>query len=317
MTKGSKYTPGYTAFSNTNKLFVVLVVVLVGLSWLIPGIDTRTQNIVSILGILLLGIPHGAIDNLLYLEKSTMSPFRFYAFYLGFLGINVVGWLLFPVVFFILFLALSAYHFGQSQFSDHLQGNKLLKIGTYFTWGFSVILAFAIFNLDELTSIIQQEVDLTSFQPLLNPSGLLQLFLGSTVVWIAIMVLAILKKEITMRYFSSELLILGFLFLVAYSFSFLPGFALFFIVIHSLKVLQSEFNHFFKQSSLKNLLEFIYKLLPLTLVSMVGLAFVVLMIQQEYIRLSIPLLMLIAISSITLPHVFVMEKFYGVKVKAR
>jgi hypothetical protein len=81
--------------------------------------------------------------------------------------------------------------------------------------------------------------------------------------------------------------------------------------------MQSEFNHFFEQSSFKNLLQFIYKLLPLTVVSMVGLTIVVFLIYKEYIHISLPLLMLIAISSITLPHVFVMEKFYGVVAKAR
>jgi Brp/Blh family beta-carotene 15,15'-monooxygenase len=294
-----------------------MVVIWVGLSWLIPGIDTRTQNIVSILGILLLGIPHGAIDNLLYLEKSTMSPFRFYLCYLGFLGINVIGWLLFPVVFFILFLALSAYHFGQSQFSDHFRGDKLLSVLTYFSWGLSVILAFAFFNFRELTGIIDQEADLDSFKVLLNVAGLLKLFLGITIVWILAMVTAVIKKTISLTYLASEFLILGFLFLVAWSFSFLPGFALFFIVIHSLKVMQSEFNHFFKQSSFKNLLQFIYTLLPLTLVSLVGLTVIVFMIHKGFIHLSIPFLMLIAISSITLPHVFVMEKFYRVTAKTR
>jgi Brp/Blh family beta-carotene 15,15'-monooxygenase len=317
MTKGSENTTRTSAFSNTNKLFVVLALVLVGFSWLIPGINPQIQNIVSIIGILLLGIPHGAIDNLLYLEKSSISTFGFYIFYLGFLGLNVVGWLLFPTAFFILFLALSAYHFGQSQFSDHFRGNKVLKTVAYFSWGFSVILAFAFFNLKELTGIIHQEDDLASFQVLLNPGGLLSLFLGVTVLWILVMILGIVKKEISLSYLISELLILGFLFLVAHSFSFLPGFALFFVVIHSLKVMQSEFNHFFEQSSFKNLLQFIYKLLPLTVVSMVGLTIFVFLIYKEYIHISLPLLMLIAISSITLPHVFVMEKFYGVVAKAR
>lgn len=123
-------------------------------------------------------------------------------------------------------------------------------------------------------------------------------------------IVGIRNKSISMETFLKELYILT---LIHISFILLPvllGFTLYFIILHSAKVLIEEYNFLdFKIVNL-NFKSFILKLLPLTVISLLGSLFLTGLIYFEIICMSYLLLFTILISVITLPHSIVMNSFY-------
>jgi Brp/Blh family beta-carotene 15,15'-monooxygenase len=291
--------------------FILSFLFLLAAYPLLGQVSELTQSIVAMGIILLFGVPHGAIDNLLFLEKSSMSPLRFYAWYLGAIAINVAAWFIFPVFSFGVFLAISAYHFGQSQFVHTLKLPWRFGNALYFFWGLAVILSFVYFNVDALKGITQSMSDLHVFEALINRDWIFGLFIGSNLICILLLLSALGRKILTINAFALELYLLGLIYLLAYLTNFLIGFTLFFTIIHSFKVFQSEYNHFYPNSERLNLVPFVLKLLPLSLVSFVGAGLLFGMIHLGIAPLSYPFAILLSISSITLPHVFVMEQFYA------
>ena len=58
-------------------------------------INLESQIIYSSFFILLFGIPHGAIDHILFFRKKHMSQIQFYSLYLGLIGVFAVSWIFF------------------------------------------------------------------------------------------------------------------------------------------------------------------------------------------------------------------------------
>jgi Brp/Blh family beta-carotene 15,15'-monooxygenase len=64
---------------------------------------------------LLVGLPHGALDHLLHPDRdSTRGQVGFHLGYLVVCGVLALGWFVAPTAAFLLFVATSALHFGQS-----------------------------------------------------------------------------------------------------------------------------------------------------------------------------------------------------------
>jgi Brp/Blh family beta-carotene 15,15'-monooxygenase len=291
--------------------FILIFLFLLAAYPLLGQVTELTQSVVAMGIILLFGVPHGAIDNILFLEKSTMSPLRFYAWYLGAIGINVIAWFLFPVLSFGVFLIISAYHFGQSQFVHTLKAPWRFANALYFFWGVAVILSFIYFNVEALKGLTQSIPDLHVFEGLLNSQWILGLIIGSNVICLLFLVNALSRKVLTLNEFALEVYLLGLIYLLAYLTNFLIGFTVFFTIIHSFKVFQSEYNHFYPNANRLQLIPFVIKLLPLSLLSFLGAGLLFGMIHLGIAPLSYPFAILLSISSITLPHVFVMERFYA------
>ena len=301
----------FSFMSKSNFGFLVFFLLLLPLAPLIYQVPAHSQNLIAISAILFLGIPHGAIDNILFLEKSRMKTALFYGWYLGAIAINVGFWLFFPLPSFIFFILLSAYHFGQSQFGQILNTGLSKKITLYISWGLSVILGLVYFNLPELQNTIASIEELHTFKAFFTKAVISNLLGVSIIIFFAVAGYSLYKKKLKVEHLALETLILGLVFLSASLFSFMIAFMLFFVTIHSYKVLQEEFRHFYKIFTLQSFAGFVRKLLPLSILSFVGIGLIFFLIQQGWLTISYPFIMLIIISSITLPHVFVMEKFYS------
>ena len=91
----------------------------------------------------------------------------------------------------------------------------------------------------------------------------------------------------------------------------LIGFTLYFVVLHSLKVLREEFSFLKIRQQNFTLLGFIKMVAPFTVFSFLGMGFLFVLVEFGIIKFSYGYVFLITISSITLPHAFVMNKFYN------
>ena len=100
-----------------------------------------------------------------------------------------------------------------------------------------------------------------------------------------------------------------------YLFSVLIGFTLYFIFLHSLKVLKQEYQFLKKNNSNLRPTEFVKMLLPFTGLSIFFLIIFYIGIVIGVLNISTFLFLIIGISVITLPHVFIMANFYNTKIQ--
>ncbi len=76
-----------------------------------------TLNLLALLGVVFIGLPHGAMDGALAVHFGWMGRSAkgavFLLAYVGLAALVVAAWAVAPVLSFIAFLAISTYHFGR------------------------------------------------------------------------------------------------------------------------------------------------------------------------------------------------------------
>jgi lycopene beta-cyclase len=105
-------------------------------------------------GLLSIGIPHGALDHLLLKDKKS-SLFIFIAKYLSIIALYFVVWLYFPLLSLLIFILFSSFHFGESELEE--AGIKVATVGSYtkaFVLGLSVLTFIITTHLEESMRII-------------------------------------------------------------------------------------------------------------------------------------------------------------------
>lgn len=291
-------------------LYIVLNFIVLQLLSLQSSVVDLVLNSCCILGIATLGIAHGAIDDILYGASEGKKRIHFIKKYVLVSFIFLIFWLFFSNAALSIFLVISAYHFGQSQFVDYQFGSGLITRILYFLWGALVILFMFCFNSVELLTsqnILGEFLFILYF--LVDYSY--YLLIVFSVLYIITFLYTIYVNDISYHSIFKEIYILG---LVSLSFYILPpfvAFSLFFILIHSLKVMSQEYSFCKEKLNIDNLFQFIKLLLPLTICSLLGTGFIIYGVFYfggiELVVVSL----LVLLSCITLPHSFVMDRFYG------
>ena len=141
-------------------LFTTFVFALLG--WMSPDFLRFIQY--PLLGILLLtiGLPHGATDYLLFrrMNKAMLTKkqiLRFFVIYVSVVLAFLLLWLIFPLYSFIIFIAISAYHFGQSNW-ENIIINKWYSTLINSFWGAFAIGGSVLWHWEESKPIISQVI---------------------------------------------------------------------------------------------------------------------------------------------------------------
>ena len=274
-------------------------------------VSSSLQMIFCLPFLLVLGIPHGAIDNVLYMRNNNVSNARFILVYLIFVGCNVILWILIPGVAYVLFLLLSAYHFGQSQYTHYFARQNLPHQIFFLFWGIAILSGMIYFNIAEIQQIMQNYDEFAVFSSFHQPSMMAYLFGGSLIATILSMIVFCVNKDLKLESLFMEILILGLILLCFYLMPLMIGFTLYFVILHSFKVLREEYSFLRSEKIVQSTTGFVKLVAPFTLFSIAGIALLFGLIYLEIWSLSYGYMLLIVISSITLPHVFVMNQFYN------
>ncbi len=196
-----------------------------------PFIALGPQSLIALTAVVLIGLPHGAFDGAVALAlgygKTLKSMVGFVVTYVAISLLVVLFWLTFPVIALLLFLAISAVHFGigDSQSGAFLQrGIQSLAHGGLVVVGIS--------------TLHQSEVELIFVHLVGSETELLWQFLniasfGLIAVLITYLIQAFMQPSLRIRRF--ELLGLG---LAYYFLPPLVGFALYFCAVHSVRHLR-------------------------------------------------------------------------------
>jgi len=271
-------------------------------------LDVSTQVLYTSALILLFGVPHGALDNILYVKEKKISKLNFYIQYLSIIVLYSILWFIAPKISMLLFLLVSAFHFGESHFSDYKIKLKYKKI-FYFIWGIFLLSALLFFNRNELINLSNNYIDTTIFIEIYSSKLITPLFYFSLLTTLFTLIFITRKNMISKNDLFSEIFQIGLIILTFYILPILIGFTLYFIFIHSFRSLYQEYNYLKKNNLNLNLFKFIKLLLPHTLISFIFIVLIFSCSFNNIINISPSFLAIIIISTITLPHTFVMSNF--------
>ena len=109
--------------------------------------------------ILILGISHGALDNIKGKKLLKFLGFKkTIFFYIGYLLISfsiIIFWLIFPNTVLLLFLIVAAYHFGKEDTVFSFKKKYLISEFLFFLKGSSVIIAPLLFKREDTNEIFR------------------------------------------------------------------------------------------------------------------------------------------------------------------
>ena len=189
-------------------------------------VDLGAWNLIGLAGIVLIGLPHGALDGAVAMHLGIVQRFadlaRFMIIYIALAALVVVTWTVAPSISLILFLTISMLHFGAG---DVKNGKGSLGFTEALAHGGLAIVGISQFHRSEVNEI---------FAYLTNQD--------TAVVWLAVDILTVgvIVAIITCVFQASknpkwattilELLLLGIVYALAPP---LLGFAIYFCCVHS------------------------------------------------------------------------------------
>ena len=259
--------------------------------------------------ILILGISHGALDNvkgkkLLYLF-GYRSLFYFYFVYLFISLLIVFFWVLFPNYVLLLFLIVASYHFGKEDTVFSFKEKFFIAEFLYFLKGSAVILAPLLFQRDKTIEIFQI-LNFNVFESQLFNNQILITFLCLS--FLSSIILSNRKN-----YEFKALMVMDFFSIIILNLFLTPilAFTLYFCFLHSIRhsiTLIFELDKSFK-SGLK---KFVNKAIPLTFVTGVIFLIAVYFLNSSYkLDEAIYKVIFIGLASLTFPHIlleYLLEK---------
>tara|TARA_R110002073_G_scaffold163377_5_gene319478 strand:+ start:501 stop:1214 length:714 start_codon:yes stop_codon:yes gene_type:complete len=213
-------------------------------------VNLEQQLLFALILIIVFGIPHGAIDNVIFLQQSKLSKWKFYLNYIGGVIINILSWIYFPEFAFMLFILISAYHFGQSQFSNYNFKGTQSKL-LFISWGMALLLGMLSFNQLEIIEMTSQMSEFDRLSAFLSGSFLEIGFLAFFILTLFLLFRLVILKKLKIEQFLMEVFVYSLAFAGFYVFPLLVGFTLYFVVLHSIKVLNEEYlfvSHFIKRN---------------------------------------------------------------------
>ena len=259
--------------------------------------------------ILILGISHGALDNIkgkkLLKLFGYKSSFSFYFSYIIISLLIIILWFLFPNTVLFFFLIVAAYHFGKEDTVFSFKKKFWISECLFFLKGSAVILAPLLFNRNK-TNEIFEILNFNIFQS--------QVFSDSFLV--TMLCLSLLSSLCISNQKNTNLkaiMIMDFLSLIILNYFLTPllAFTLYFCFLHSIRhsiTLIFELDNSFKFG----LKKFIIKAIPLTFVTGVMFSLAVYFLNNFYkLDEAIYQVIFIGLASLTFPHIlleYLLEK---------
>ena len=291
-------------------LYLISIFIIFNIYAGFGDINFQNQILISSSLIILFGIPHGSLDNILFLSKNKISVFSFYTIYLFIAFIYLIAWIWWPYYSFIFFLIISAYHFGESHFSDYKLKFKA-KNFVFIIWGLFLMTSLLFLNSSELILTSEFFFDTKQFSSIYSDKIISNLFYVSLILTVLMLLFLVYKKYITTEDMFSEIFQYFLIFITFYLFPIIIGFTLYFVFIHSFRSLYHEYKYLKKIKKIKSIFNFIKLLIPHSIAAYFFTFIICYASLNNVLNISIPMVILIIVSVITLPHALVMSNFYN------
>jgi Brp/Blh family beta-carotene 15,15'-monooxygenase len=236
----------FNAYPATRLLLIVLGLGLLAFYHLVE-IPYKLQSGFFIASVLISGIPHGSLDHQIHrrtaiLEGKKHSKWAFMGFYHKFLLIYAIMWLIHVEFAFLLFILLSAFHFGELDCAWIKGKNRkwLLAISTIY--GILLLSNMFLFHIHQILPVLSsfKDLNLMDIQVFENLFPYrLEIFCGSVVTSVGLLVGYQMRHGhsiIRMAFAACQTLIL---FSLVTQLPVFLGFGFYFSIWHSLLTFQS------------------------------------------------------------------------------
>jgi len=287
---------------------VALLAVLASL--LFPEWMDRAEYPLALTLILLVGLPHGATDHLLFRQLvreqgKQVSMGHFYLLYVGLVLLYGVLWMLLPWPALILFLLVSVYHFGQSNW-NYLAPRAW---GMALCWGAFVLFVPVIWHFEESREIL--ETMLRREVPQISQGLKRATVIGLVLLNQGLIILKSVRKEIRIWSGILESVNLWILLGMFLSLPLLLGFSIYFAGWHALSSSMDQIAFFRRQRKDYAGRNYILAAAPYTLMALLGLGMLYIVWSQTAPGTLQPGLLFMFIAAVTLPHILLIDQVYG------
>lgn len=282
------------------------IIFTVFLFWFSIQFGEIVEDTAAYFMVLTLGVVHGAND-LVILKKKEKNNKRFFRSVIGYLaliGLCVVSFFVNPFISLLLFILLSAYHFGEEHFEDKIKGPIWLSYFIYLMYGLLIFLMIFHENIQDVNRIVS---DLSGH--IFSQEMILYILIGTLIVLVALFVYGMISKiELKMNLYK-EVFYLALLFLVFKTTSLILGFAIYFILWHSIPSIINQTEYISGNISKKSFLHYFKNASPIWIISIVGMVILYLYLDKSLFS-SVIFLILFAV---TAPHAWVMYRMKKAK----
>ncbi|WP_430400864.1 Brp/Blh family beta-carotene 15,15'-dioxygenase [Flavobacterium sp.] len=277
--------------------------------WISHFIDKQNQIILGFILIITFGILHGCNDLILIAKENNYlyNIYNLLAKYILVLFAFSVLFYNFKVLGFLIFILISAYHFGEQHLP--LLKNNNFKYSYYlfrFSYGFSILSILMSFHATEVSEIIFEMITY-------KISEIVFKFIVAITI-LSDIVLYFINKKLLKNNFN-ELFEIFLLLLFTMIFKLTPliwGFSLYFIIWHSIPSIKSQCEYLYNDFTLKTLLYYIKAGIATWVVSVIVLLFYFIFLNSN---IMIETILFCFIAAITFPHVLTIFYLFNKKTE--
>ena len=278
--------------------------------WMDSFLSTRMQILSGFLLIFTFGILHGANDLLLIKNtntiKQTNSRFKILAYYVIVVLAGILLFYIIPQVALLLFIIVSANHFGEQQWQNLEQDFPTwLLLLFHFFYGLVILLLLFNFHTIQVQNIIfkiaNMLVPLPFFWIALQVSVVTFLCLSAYFYW---------KSEKIRKKLLVELFFLLLFAILFKSSSLIWGFAIYFVLWHSIPSIIDQVKFLNGSFSSTYFVAYCRAAGVYWLISIVGIALIYFIFREEQLFNA---LFFSFLAAITFPHAVVITRMFGTK----
>lgn len=277
------------------------IIFTVFLFWFSIQFGEIVEDTAAYFMVLTLGIVHGAND-LLILKKNEKNKKRFFRSVLGYLAlidVCIASYFINPFISLLLFILLSAYHFGEEHFEDKIDGPSWLSYSIYMIYGLVIFSMIFYENIEEVNTIVS---DLSG--NLFSRQLIFYILIATLILLIVLFLVGFFKKNEFKMNVYKEVFYLALLYLVFKTTSLILGFAIYFILWHSIPSIINQTEYISGNVSKKSFLHYFKNASPIWLLSITGMVILYLYLDKSLFS-SVIFLILFAV---TAPHAWVMYR---------
>lgn len=271
------------------------------LFWVSIQFGQIIEDSIAYVIVLSIGIIHGSNDFTILKKqkKNTIDLIKSTSFYLFLILLCIACYLINSFVAILFFVILSSYHFGEQHLENKFTGSKYVKSIIYVVYG---MLIFSLIFIENLKDV---EVIMRNLTGEIIPNSWIETMLVSSSLLLIILITYQFTRKINPKIqIVRELFYILLLYLVFKSSSLILGFAIYFVLWHSIPSILDQTKFLSGGYTFKKILEYLKTAFVYWLISITGLVIAYYYFSESLFNSMI----FIVLFAVTAPHVWVMNR---------
>jgi Brp/Blh family beta-carotene 15,15'-monooxygenase len=272
------------------------------LLWVSIQFGEVVEDFLAYIMVITLGILHGANDLLILSVKNKRekSILKNLLIYISIILLCLLIYFFSSFIAIVLFILLSAYHFGEEHLGERINVNSVFNFFYFLGYGMFIFALLFYQSIPNVDLIMKELTGLTFTKSQIE----LTLFISAGFLCLASLFLIISKKN-NYKLFLKELMYLLLLFLVFKTSSLILGFAIYFILWHSIPSIIHQIEFISGDLNKKSVLLYVKKAMIYWIISIVGLLTLYQILPGIELFSTVVFVILFAV---TAPHTWVMHE---------